>query len=558
MAETSKSFWGKFKKQSLTPVYHSKLPTDLIEMFPDIDETILYNTYHLKCNNSISKTVDYLTRDQIGDNFQEEVPIDILIESLSNLDPSKSKRSGSKYNDVQELRPNYFKSTPTHILSHIFSFNGPMTWGKITRLNRECRLLSKGLLSKITQYDFSYFYHNYCQYHTKQRQERQRKVSGKRNKKRNRFNNNRYQNELSRIRNSRTMTDKIITIKDDDLKLISHINAFQYLKSLSLRSTYYTKWYSFRLILNKMNIKYLNLSSSLNLYDDDIGIIIETFTGLEVLDLSKCIEITDLSMTNIIEYGENTNNLHTIILNHTPMITKYGVKQLINYKKCITNLEWKGAKYGNITACFEKAKHMKLLNLSSNNALEQLILTLDNKHSSLDLNLANCVKLRFLDLKITHLTSLYLTQCIKLREVRISNTFNFREINAKSCKLLQLIAIPSNQVENVQISGCNALNLELLFHSDNFLINSLKNGKLKSLDISQIHHITNQDLDDLLQENTKNGNPLKALSVKECKLIPNDKINFIHKNFETPKIKSKRAQKRKQRIMDRKSRKYSC
>ena len=55
-----------------------------------------------------------------------------------------------------------------------------------------------------------------------------------------------------------------------------------------------------------------------------------------------------------------------------------------------------------------------------------------------------------------------------------------------------------------------------------------------------------------------NGNPLKALSVKECKLIPNNKINSIRKNFETPKVKSKRAQKRAQRIIDRKSRKYSC
>ena len=556
MAETSKSFWGKFKKQTLTPVYHHKLPTDLIEMFPDIDQTKLYNIYHLQCNNSISKTVDYLTRHQIGDNFEDEVPIHVLIESLSNLEASNPKTS-SHIDNIQESKPNYFKTTPTHILSHIFSFNAPMTWGKITRLNRECRLLSKALLSKITEYDFSYFYHNYCQYHTKQRQERKRKGSKGRNK-RNRYNNNRYQGELSQIRSTRTTTDKIVTIKDDDLRLISHINAFQYLQSLSLRSTHYTKWYSFKSILNKMNIKYLNLSSSLNLYDDDIGIIIETLTGLEILDLSNCIEITDLSMTNIIEYGENTNNLHTIILNRTPMITKYGVKQLINYKKCIINLEWKGAKYGNVTACFERAKHMKLLNLSSNNCLQQLILTLDNKHSSLDLNLSNCVKLRFLDLKITHLRSLYLTQCIKLEEVRVSNTFDFREINCKSCKLLRLMAIPSNQVEIVQISGCNALNLELLFHSDNFLMKSLKNGKLISLDISQIHHITNEDLDDLLDQNKMNGNPLKALSVKECKLIPNNKINSIRKNFETPKIKSKRAQKRAQRIIDRKSRKYSC
>merc|ERR1712157_414445 len=104
--------------------------------------------------------------------------------------------------------------------------------------------------------------------------------------------------------------NNIRIIHNDELKLISHINAFQYLESLSIRSTYFSKWNSFKSILNKNNIKYLNLSSSLNLYDDDIGIIIEQFPSLKILDLSNCIEITDLGMTNIIEYA-NTNALDT-------------------------------------------------------------------------------------------------------------------------------------------------------------------------------------------------------------------------------------------------------
>ena len=534
MAETSKSFWGKFKKTKLKlSPFHDKLPTDLIEMFPEIEEGKLYNIYHLKCNDSINQTVEYLTRDQAG-NFIDEIPIHVLIESLK----SSTKDITNNTNNIEiNEKTNYFESTPTHVLRHIFSFNGPMTWGKITRLNRECRLLSKSLLSKITKYDFSYFYHNHCQQIIGNKSKNTKK---KKKKKRRTLSN--YSNMMD---------------DDDDLRLISHINAFQYLESLSLRSTYFSKWYSFRSILNKMNIKYLNLSSSLNLYDDDIAIIIETFPSLEIFDLSNCIEITDLSMTNIIEYGEMTNNLHTILLNNTPQITKYGIKQLINYKKCIINLEWKGAKYGNITPCLEKSKHIKSLNLSSNNCLEQLILTLDHKKSYLDLNLSNCVKLRFLDLKITHLRSLNVTQCVKLREIRVSHTFEFKEINCKSCKILQLLAIPSKTVEIVGLSGCNALNLELLFNENNFLIHSLKCGKLISLDISHIHNITNQNLDEILDCNKLNGNPLKALSVNECKLISNIKIKSIRKEFETPKVKSQRVQKRRQRVMDRKSRKYS-
>eukprot|EP01084_Bolivina_argentea_P196279 336502_1 len=377
MAETSKSFWGKFKKSKITTKpFHDSLPTALIEMFPSMDSAELYNTYHVKCDESITRTVEYLTIHQPA-NYVDEVPIHTLIESLKDCHTTAPQQ---KHHNRYHL-PDYFALTPTHVLSHIFSFNGPMTWGKITRLNRECRLLSKSLLSKITSYDFSYFYHNYCQFKSTTKAKKRR-----------------------------------IHIRDDELKLISHINAFQFIESLSLRSTHFTKWHTFQSVLNKNHIKYLNLSASLNLYDDDLCAILTHFPALNTLDLSKCIEITDLGMTHIIEC-ENMNNLHTIYLNHTPQVTKYGVKQLMQYRKSIVNLEWKGAKHGNVTLCFEAAKHLQYLNLSSNSCLEQMVLTLHNKNGSLDLNLSNCLKLRFLDLKVTHLQSLQLVQCLKLREV---------------------------------------------------------------------------------------------------------------------------------------------
>merc|ERR1712130_931014 len=149
--------------------------------------------------------------------------------------------------------------------------------------------------------------------------------------------------------------------------------------------------------------------------------------------------------------------------------------------------------------------------------------------------------------------SLHLTQCLKLTEVRISNAFQLKEINCRSCKLLQLLAVPTKTLETIQLSGCNALNLELLWNENNFLIQSLLSGNLKSLDLSQIHHITNGDIDQLLHFN----HSLEALSVFECKLISNNKRKAIHKMFNRPTTKSNRARKRKQRVMDRKSRKYT-
>ena len=485
-------------------------------MFPSMSQSDIYNIYHLKCNDSIPETVQYLTQNQPA-NFVDEVPIDVLIESLNNAQIASISSSASNLG-----KKDYFAQTPTHILSHIFTFNGPMCLGKVTRLNRECRLLARGLLSRITQFDFSFYYHHFCQF-----------KSSKRNKK------------------------NIQIIHNDELKLISHINAFPLLESLSLRSTHFTKWNYFRSLVNKRNITYLNLSSSLNLYDDDIALILETFSCLNTLDLSKCFEITDLAIINIIEY-ENTNCLHTLYLNHMPQISKNGIKQLMKYKKSVTHLEWKGAKYGNLVGCFDAAKHVKYLNLSSNNNLEQLSLSLSHtQNDSLDLILSNCAKLRFVDLNIAHLTSLHLTQCLKLREVRISHAANLREINCKSCKLLELLAIPSKQVQIVQISGCNSLNLELLFNESNFLMQSMLSESLVSLDLSQMSHVEDDDVDRVLEMNMAHGSVLRAFSVCECRLVSKTTVNDVRKSFKKPTTKSMRTEKRKKRIMDRKSRRYS-
>ena len=332
-------------------------------------------------------------------------------------------------------------------------------------------------------------------------------------------------------------------VHDDDLKLVSFINAFPDLERLSLRSTHFTKWTTFKSLINSQRISYLNLSASLNLYDDDVVLIMEQFTNLKTLDLSHCLEISDLALSHIIEYEEE-DALCSLYLNHVPFVTTNGVQQLLKYKKCIVDLEWKGAKSGRMWRAFDGAVHLRSLNVAAALQLERLVLTMaSNGDHGLDLNLSVCTKLKYIELDIAHLTSLNVTQCTKLTQIRISNTFQLRTLQCRHCKVLELVAVPADTVESVGLSGCNALNLELLLNEDNFLMASLSNGAMTTLDLSKIHHLSMENVDEIL----KHGNGLKALSVDDCKLIPKLWINGIHKRFKRPRTKSAK-QKRGQRV----------
>eukprot|EP00485_Elphidium_margaritaceum_P006298 CAMPEP_0202704706 /NCGR_PEP_ID=MMETSP1385-20130828/17343_1 /ASSEMBLY_ACC=CAM_ASM_000861 /TAXON_ID=933848 /ORGANISM="Elphidium margaritaceum" /LENGTH=387 /DNA_ID=CAMNT_0049362793 /DNA_START=107 /DNA_END=1267 /DNA_ORIENTATION=+ len=385
MAETSKLFWGKFKKSKIDTPIEDKIPSRLLEIFgTSVDSTLLYSVYDLHCNRSVTDTIEYLSKGE-SSRDREEVPIEVIIESLRCNELSAAHQTTNNNHNHNSMARNYFANTPTHVLRHIFSFNDVSAWGTLTCVNRECRLLAKALLSAITAYDFSFYYHRYC-YHTTSKKQQP------------------PPHAHARAGGRRLYTSNLRIAADDALKLISHVNAFPYLHSLSLRSTSFSKWYIFDSILNKRNVTHLNVSSSLNLCDDDISTIMEAFPALQSLDLSNCIDITDLGMTHIIEY-ERCDALHSIYLNHTPLITKNGIKQLMAYKKHITRLEWKGSKYGNLSACFADAKHLTYLNLASNPQLQHLALQWDNSKSTqgLELNLSNCSRLTSLDLKITHL-----------------------------------------------------------------------------------------------------------------------------------------------------------
>merc|ERR1711933_37211 len=168
-----------------------------------------------------------------------------------------------------------------------------------------------------------------------------------------------------------------------------------------------------------------------------------------------------------------------------------------------------------------------------------------------------CACLRFVDLNIPYLRSLHLTQCLKLTQVQISHAMNLSEINCKNCKLLQLLAVPSKKVKIVQISGCNSLNLELLFHENNFLMQSMLNECLESLDLSRMNNIENENVDRVLEMNKAHNNVLREFSVIECRLISKTKRNLVSELFQKPKVKSRRIDKRRQRVKDRKSRRYS-
>eukprot|EP01084_Bolivina_argentea_P117664 208923_1 len=90
-SKASKTFWGKFKKSKLkNKPFHSKLPADLLEMFPSKKDEELYRIY-TKCGNDIAKTVDYFTKYQSA-NFYDDIPIEILIESLSLEKCAKSPK----------------------------------------------------------------------------------------------------------------------------------------------------------------------------------------------------------------------------------------------------------------------------------------------------------------------------------------------------------------------------------------------------------------------------------------------------------------------------------
>ena len=60
-----------------------------------MNEADIYNIYHLKCDHSISKTVDYITRNQAA-YFVDEIPIDILVESLNNAKISNHNASKAR------------------------------------------------------------------------------------------------------------------------------------------------------------------------------------------------------------------------------------------------------------------------------------------------------------------------------------------------------------------------------------------------------------------------------------------------------------------------------
>jgi len=267
------------------------------------------------------------------------------------------------------------------------------------------------------------------------------------------------------------------------------------------------------------------------------------------------------------------NKLQSLYLNHIPFITTNGVQQLLKYKKCIVDLEWKGSKYGNLFKAFEfgNAVHLQSLNISGALSLERLELTMaprrgtgnglgfDALHSlhSLELNLSNCHRLKIVDLNIAHLSSLDVTQCQRLTTIRISNAFQLRTLQCRYCKVLETVAVPADTVQMMGFTGCSAINLEVLLNDGNALMTSLKKGTLKALDLSHIQHLEAENVEEILSVDMKHGKGLKALSVAECKLIPKPWMESLHKRFARPRTKSTRMEKKKQRMLDRKNRTYS-
>ena len=102
----------------------------------------------MQCNNSVHETAAFLTQHQLKD----ETPVHVLIDSLRDVQLAPP----------EPTKPDLFAQTPPEILSHIFSFNGPLCWGRTTRVNRECRVLAKRLLSRIHTFDFSFFFVLVC------------------------------------------------------------------------------------------------------------------------------------------------------------------------------------------------------------------------------------------------------------------------------------------------------------------------------------------------------------------------------------------------------------
>merc|ERR1712129_396555 len=129
------------------------------------------------------------------------------------------------------------------------------------------------------------------------------------------------------------------------------------------------------------------------------------------------------------------------------------------------------------------------------------------------------------------------------------------------CSELRLFAVPASTLETVQLSGCNALDLTLLMHSDNAVMASLAKGRLKSLDLSQVHHITDAEVRAVLElaadANGHGQSALEAFSVSECRSVSRDLKSAVRRRFAKPKTKSSRKEKRRKRAMERRSRRYS-
>ena len=100
-------------------------------------------------------------------------------------------------------------------------------------------------------------------------------------------------------------------------------------------------------LINARSISELTLLASLNLFDDDVARLLSFFSALLRLDVSRCLELSDLTLIHIVE---SPTQLDTLYLSNLPLVSKQVVAQLVAHKKSITRLEWKGQSAARSTA----------------------------------------------------------------------------------------------------------------------------------------------------------------------------------------------------------------
>ncbi|ETO02002.1 hypothetical protein RFI_35436 [Reticulomyxa filosa] len=600
VSASPKDFWSQFGRKRLQEELYESVPDVLQEMFPNVSRSLLLEQYRLNKNN-VRQTADYFLRVQyhvaspaifcrdVIEN--EEIPIDVLIESVSlstttlptstwasdgEAKQEHASASQLSYDDDNDKRSPYLQVMPGDLIMLTLEWLDLMSLGKMIRASRECRSRCKQILSRITSYNCSYYYHAYA--------------------------------------------------SANEEKLILFINSFPNLHSLSLPRCYFRSWFMFPWLSHKRNITTLNLSHC-SAFDDNAAEYINelVFPNLKHLDISYT-RVTDYGLEYLSEHI--SNHIQVIALNGLKGITKFAIRHLMkNRWKSLREIWWKKGSF-QYDVSFQNGSSLECLDLACSVNLTRFELAYTDPPRLVcfffylfDFILSNMlllflppfeklkasiesVELPSVDAYQAAITPLDTFECFQLQKLTSTNgerkrkraeprkrkkillllnamklimliaTFLLRQsitiqktkelltesnqlthLNAANCMRLERVAMICHTLKIIQLNGCRSLNRELLMKEENMICRSLRNNTVESLDMRAINTLEDEDIESILEwrvVSNENQCMLKEFSVESCRQVSVDVIAQIARQFLVPTSKSDKStflqlQKQKQK-----------